>query len=346
MLFAKRDLSDQAENSLSKRFTMRFGRYLGNPSMDETESREDVIDIDACYSLLGETSDEAQTTSELPRIINRIITAYEKQTGRWLEPEQVVLAAIRYDIKNQANILQHHFSKHLSPHSELHCSSKTSFLRLALLTDALGLNQFSTPHSIPCLSQLPSCKRVLNIPLDDISMQEIEANGRELRERCAKTLERNGINPEALQSCWRLRMRYAHSQTSLLLKCMPIEMMREVFQAQHKTQFGFAIQEDPILIEALEIEVKLDTPCQPGVSSENIYVDLLMSQWEAASGTTGVWKRIKDENNTLPEHLSFLDCSILKDLLTIYIAKPADLAMENFFIKNLKKEVDEAALHN
>lgn len=348
MLFAKRDMSGQDVKTLSQRFTMRFGRYLGNQPPNDTSSEEQLIDITECYSLLGEsTSGEQLQSPELQQIIHRLITAYEKQTGQWLEPEQIALAAIKYDIHHQANILRHHFPDHHHEHAELHCSTQTSYLRLALLADALNIKQFTLTQSTPTLSKLPTCQRKLNVPLDDISMPEIEASGRELREHCIQSLTKKGISPDALQACWHLRMRYTSSTSSLLMKCMPIDMMRDVFEAQHKQQFGFITSGEAILIDALEIEVKLNSPCQPGMPAENTYVQQLMNQWEANHGQTGEsWKRVNENNAISQENLSFLNCPILKKLLVTHIAQPADLAMSNLIVKNFKKAVDETVIHN
>ena len=346
MLFAKRDMKDQDEKSLSQRFTQRFTRYLGSQP-DESLIENQFIDIEECYELLGESvSGRQPQPSELPHILHRIVTAYEKRTGQWLEPEQVALAAIHYDIRNQAKTLQRHFTKPLNRNSELHCTTHTSYLRLALLADTLNIKHFSLSKATPT-STTPTCQRKLNIPLDDITMPEIEASGRKLREHCIQSLIKKGIDPDALQVCWHLRMRYTNSETSLVMKCMPIDMMRDVFESQHKQQFGFIAQNESIIIESLEIEVKQTAPCQPGMPAENPYVQQLMSQWEAGYCKTGKsWKHLNEDDAVLEHNLNFLKCPVLKKTLSIHIAKPVDLAMSNFFVRNFKKVVDEEAIHN
>ena len=347
MLFAKRDMKNQDEKSLSQRFTQRFTRIISNESVDKSLTDKLLIDIRECYQLLGECDiDKQPEPSELPHILHRIVTAYEKRTGQWLDSEQVALAAIHYDIRNQATIIKRHFTQPLNDHSELHCTKNTSYLRLALLANALNIKHFSLSQATPASTSTPTCQRKLNILLDDISMQEIEASGRLLREHCTQSLIKKGISPDALQACWHLRMRYTNSETSLVMKCMPIDMMRDVFEAQHKQQFGYVAQNESILIESLEIEVKQSTFCKPGMPAENAYVQQLMAQWEVENGQTGnSWKRLDDQDSISQENLSFLNCPILKKVLTIHIAKPADLAMSNFFVRNYKKVVDEEAIH-
>ena len=347
MLFAKRDMINQGEKTLSQRFTKRFTRYLGNHSSNDASNGTQLIDIRECYELLGEgDAIEQQEPSELPHIIHRIVTAYEKQTNQWLEPEQVALAVIHYDIRKQAKILRKHFTQPLNENSELFCSSDNiSYLHLALLANALGIQHFSSSKAATSPATTPVCQRKLNMLLDDISMPEIEASGRKLREHCTQSLIAKGINPDALQACWHLRMRYTNSDSSLLMKCMPIDMMRDVFETQHKQQFGFIAQDESILIDSLEIEVKLNEPCKPGMPADNHYVQQIMAEWTACSCQTDKsWRRL--EAGQTNNNLSFLKCPVLKKILANHIAKPTDLAMSNFFVRNFKKEVDEAVMDN
>lgn len=346
MLFAKRDMTNQGEKTLSQRFTKRFTRYLGNHSSNDGEIGTQLLDIRECYELLGEAEMiEQQAPSELPHILHQIVTAYEKQTGQWLEAEQVALAAIHYDVRKQAKILRKHFTQTIDDNSELFCSSNTSYLRLALLANALGIKHFSSSKAAPVSATPPVCQRKLDMLIDDISMSEIEASGRKLREHCTQSLISKGISPDALQACWNLRMRYTNSDRSLLMKCMPIDMMRDVFETQHKQQFGFIDQDESIVIDSLEIEVKLNEPCKPGMPADNHYVQKIMAQWESCDCQTGrSWRRHEPEY--IDHSLDFLKCSVLKKILSNHIAKPTDLAMSNFFVRNFKKEVDEAVMDN
>jgi len=339
MLFAKRDLRDQNGQSLGQRFSNRFGRYLaGHHPTTELVDDEQVIDINACYALLGEahTISPAHTT-ELQPLLHRIIALYEKQTGHWLDPEQVALAAIKYDVQNQANILRHHFPDHHPQTSTLHCTGHHSYLLLTLLADALKITHFSLDHPTPCLIKPSACRRNLNVLLDETSMADIESHGRELRETCTRTLIQSGADPDALHTCWHLRMRYADSSNSLLLKCMPIDLLREVFESQHKQQFGFNALDQAILIEALEIEITLQTPCQPGSTANSVYVQQLMSQWQADQTTQPTtWTRILNPI-AASDNTDYLDCPILAKMLAQSIAQPLDLAMSDFLLKNEKR---------
>lgn len=348
MLFAKRDMTNQGEKTLSQRFTKRFTRYLSSQSTDAAASDNQLIDIRECYELLGEAeASKTKQPSELPHIIHRIVTAYEKRTGHWLEAEQVALAAIHYDIEQQADILRKHFKQTLTDSTELYCSSNTSYLRLALLAEILNIKHFSLGKPAPDSATPPSCERKLNVLLDDISMSEIEESGRKLREHCTQSLMKKGISPDALQACWHLRMRYSDTEHSLLMKCMPIDMMRDVFKTQYKKKYGYIPQDQSILIDSLEIEVKLNEPCKPGMPAENHYVQQIMSQWDSCNCQTNQsWRYLGADVSLLNTKLSFMTCPVLKEILANHVARPADLAMSNFFVRNFKKEVDEAAADN
>ncbi|PID46685.1 MAG: hypothetical protein CSB47_02590 [Proteobacteria bacterium] len=335
----------------NNRLTMRLGHYLGHNNHNVLDEPEPILDISGCYALLGE-SDHAEHNAELPfsedlpQTLNRVITRYEKQSGTWLEPEQVALAAIQYEAQQQAALIRHQLATQLHQESKLHCTSKTSYLRLALLAQALNLKHISTEHPTPATTNPPCCRRSLNVLLDDISMSEIEAIGRELREHCTAELTQTGSNPKALQTCWHLIMRYTNSEARLRLKCMPIEMMRDVFEAQHKTQFGFALQDEPILIDALEIDVSVRSPCLPDMPNENPYIEQIMAQWKADPSEKNSWLRVSSGKATSAARPNFLSCPILKEILADHIKAPDESSVSIFLIKKLKKEVDVSAVHN
>ncbi len=346
MLFAKRELKDALGTSLSQRFVHHVGRYL-SASNDNQSKNTAPFKIADCYTFLGDNPDNPYfERDKLQQTTQQVIRDYHEATGFWLNQEQVAFAAIWQDSKQQAAILQTKFKRHNISTSILYHDDAASLLCLSFIAESLGITELSKPcsHFSPIKSS--ACSRTLNLPLDETNMPEIEAIGREVRQSCQDAHLKQGIKIDDLQTCWRLKLRYEGGKNSLILKCMPIEMLRETFETQHLQKFGASDEKRVIIIEELKIEV--------GVAAETIakdeqetsfYSKQWLSQWHTVGGNqAGHW--IKQKNPVIERQFSWLFCPILEGILDKLIAKQADSTTLGFFLTNHQKGVDEVATRN
>lgn len=346
ILFAKRDSHDTEALSLTKRFSDKLSHYLSTNPYPNNELPNEVIDIQACYALCGDTDHQASPDDidALRQTISALMIAYESRTSHWLEPEQVALALLRFHAEHQAKTLRKQESFGFADENALLTANKhDSILHLALLADALGLKQFQVGHSqADDASDSAACKRTLNVLLDDTCMQEIEAFGRELRDDCKQAMLEQGADAEHLKASWQLRLRYTDADTSLLLKCMPIEMLRDVFEKQHAQRFGPIDGNQAILIEALEVEVRKEPADALDLPTNNPYPNQYLSAWTATETEQGtLWQR----NDTKIAKTPWLDCKILQEILSPCVANSTDATVHGYLIKNFEKEVDANPKH-
>ena len=341
MLFAKRDLKDVLGQTLGQRFTGQLGRYLS--SKDDSIIPK-PIRIPACYALLGEHQQTTQDDlEEFKLTAQHIIRSYNNKTGSWLNQEQIAFAAIFKNTKQQAAIFKAQLKQEDLP--LLVKNNRSSALDLSLFAEAFHTKQFI--HSAPIQQTIKpcSCQRTLNLPLNQTSMTEIESIGREAREDCEANYLKQGIDLEGMQTCWRLTLHYADCEHSLTLKCMPIEMLQEVFEAQHFQKFGTTDNSRTIIIKALEIKVRASDSSNDNAAKDSYYVEQWMSQWAQNDEVQkGLWQ--KQDKPAIQAQFSWLSCPILEEILAETMPKQANVTIPDFFLKNQQKDVDEVVMRN
>ena len=342
MIFAKRDLKDDVGRSLSQRFAHHIGRLL--TTSDDDLNQIQAINIPLCYTLIDETpKPNTEALDLLKQTLQKITQKYHHKTGHWLDQEQIAFAIAWQDAKHQATTLKERYSSKDIPNTAL---NNTSPFRSALLAEALQIKQFFSEATIskepaqPCVF-----KRALNLPIDEMSMSDIETIGREVRVDCEKVLTKNGISLDNIEACWRLKLHYEGCNQTLTLKCMPVEMLRDVFVAQYRQQYGNADENRSIVIHELEIELRATSIDPSSKAKASIYLEQWMSQWQQTDNCqNGVW--LKQDNPFIQDKFSWLQCSILEEMLEKLVTKAADSSIPEFFMKNSQKGVDEVVMRN
>ena len=338
MLFSRREPLSPLEPSFTQRFSSKLGQYLtpSHPRDVNHPKSQPTLNIDACYALLGEKTDNSQyKLTDLKNQLEKLTLKYQKKTGKLLELEQLAVVALKIDAQKQAEALRHRFFDQDFSDCTLFSNTSTSTLQLALLCDTLNITSFSDTTTQPSISEFKACRHMLNVSLSDVSMQDIETSCRDLRESCAEAMVGRGVDMDSLQSSWQLRMRYHNSDNSLLLKCMPIDMLRDTFNRQYAEKFGQTNSEQDIIIESLEVTVHSEDEATPGAPTGSVHVEKLMQAWQPASTDTDlVWS--KTLNSSAPAlQVAYIDCPVLHKMLAARITEPSDSKVSDFFIQKV-----------
>lgn len=337
MLFSRREPLSPVEPSFTQRFSTKLGQYLTpTDPRDAKQSKKKTLNIDACYALLGEKTENSEyKLSDLQEQLEKLSQKYQKKTNTALAPEQLALAALKIDASKQAEILRHRFFDQDFSDCTLFSESSTSPLHLALLSDALNITTFSDTTSQASTSEFKASRHMLNVLLSDVSMQDLETYCRDLRESCSEAMTKRGADTESLQSSWQLRMRYSNSTNTLLLKCMPIDMLRDTFQMQYKEKFGSCSSNQDILVEALEVTVHCEDEVAPGIPTDSPYVEEFMQSWTpAATNSELSWSKAAN-SEIQGSDLNYLDCNVLGKLLASRVVENADSKVSQFFIQKV-----------
>lgn len=346
MLFAKRELKDAMGRSLSQRFTDHIGRYIA-ASDDHPVDAPIPISIPACYAMIDKSTSQVDHTEKdcLKQTIQHVIGSYYTKTGQWLNQEQVALAAIWQDTNRQATVLKERFRHLAIPLTTLQNNNNTSLLQISLLAQALQVTQFNTANAHADSVEPSRCSEMLNLPLDETSMPELEEIGRKVRNDCEQAIIKRGINLEDTQVCWRLTLRYEGCDRTLVLNCMPIEMLREVFESRHLQKYGTTDENRTVIIDELVIEIKVADANTSETPKNSFYVDQWLSQWKRIGrSSAGFWS--KQDDPIVQKKLSWIFCPVLADILAKLVLKQTSFTMPDFFLADHQKSVDEVATRN
>jgi len=333
MLFSRRDT--QLEPNFAQRFSNIIGQYLTPPIQTTNQVKYDnKINTYACYALLGEKQDDYEyKLPALQQQLKSIAKKHYQKTNKSLKQEQIALAALKIESEKQASILRHRFFSPDFSNSTLFSNIATSPLHLALLSNALNLSSFCDTTALPAPPKFKAKRHMVNSLLSDITMKEIEAHCRDLSECCSEAMIGRGADTDSLQSNWQLRMRYNNSSNSLLLKCMPIEMLRDTFNRQYKEQFGQTNPKQKILIESLEVTVSCENECTTEMQTGRSLVERFMKVWQQNNtGSSVTWSRSSGLDE-LDSDFDYLNCTVLKKILASKITETSESKLSNFFIQ-------------
>ncbi|MEA3291887.1 MAG: hydantoinase B/oxoprolinase family protein, partial [Pseudomonadota bacterium] len=151
----------------------------------------------------------------------------------------------------------------------LNCFGGAGGQHACLVADSLGIKRILVhPHAgvlsaygMGLADRVASRERAVERPLDPALIPVLEATVSELEADGDTEMTAQGEDPGALQHRRRLRLRYAGSDTALLVGFGKPDTLREVFEQQHRMRFGFISPEKPLIVESIEVETV--SPAKP-----------------------------------------------------------------------------------
>jgi len=90
--------------------------------------------------------------------------------------------------------------------------------------------------------------------LDDAILKDLHSLQSELAKTTEAELEQQGIVDQNRRTITTAHLRYDGTDTPLPVTLADVETMRAAFEDAHRQQFGFAYENKPIVVEALEVE--------------------------------------------------------------------------------------------
>ena len=132
-----------------------------------------------------------------------------------------------------------------------------------LVADALGMNRvFLHPlagvlsaYGMGLADQRVLLRRAVEAPLDEDLAAGLGIAGDSLGRDGIDRLAAQGVAAADCRVLRRLHLRYQGSDTPLEVDLSPCDAMRRAFGALHRQRFGFVIEDRPLVVEALVVEV-------------------------------------------------------------------------------------------
>ncbi len=109
-------------------------------------------------------------------------------------------------------------------------------------------------------------RRAVLAPLDEAGLRQVKAAAQELRLQAEEELRSQQIDPESAQCTQELWLRYAGSDSPLVVPLQDLAAMRERFESDHQRLYGFARPGAAIEIEALALTLQAPPPELPAIT--------------------------------------------------------------------------------
>ena len=144
----------------------------------------------------------------------------------------------------------------------LNCFGGAGGQHACLVADALGMSTilvhpFSgllSAYGMGLANVRASRVRSLDIPLDDKADAAIVEAARPLAAEVVGEITRQGIDRGAIDTFVHAHVRYAGTDTALVVPAGAMTAMRQAFEQAHRGRFGFIDTTKAIVIEAIEVE--------------------------------------------------------------------------------------------
>ena len=195
-------------------------------------------------------------------IVRGKFTALAREIGR--SPEETADGYIRIAVENMAQAIKkisvqrgHDVSAYA-----LACYGGAGGQHACLVADALGMTKvFFHPlsgvlsaYGMGLADIRASRQRAVEEALAEESLAALAATIRELGQETAAEVAGQGVAAAQIAIVPRLHLRYAGTDTALIIEHGALDELRARFESAHRKRFGFIATEKPIVIEAVSVE--------------------------------------------------------------------------------------------
>ncbi|MDX1610576.1 MAG: hydantoinase B/oxoprolinase family protein [Halofilum sp. (in: g-proteobacteria)] len=215
-------------------------------------------------NVFGPNADEPLDTDAVVEKFEQMQQEIREATGDERSAEQVAEGFLRIAVENMANAIKKISVARgydVSGYT-LCCFGGAGGQHACLVADALGMERVLLHPYAGVLSAfgigLADVRSVheqaLEKPLNEELEPELEQLLDELAEDAVADLHQQGVDDDAIETRRRVHVRYAGSDTSMLVDAGNAKEIRERFEDAHRQQYGFVSPEKDIVIETAQVE--------------------------------------------------------------------------------------------
>lgn len=220
--------------------------------------------------VFGPTGDQPIDLEVVQRDFAEQAHTIAKQTGNLRSPEQVAAGYLAIAIDKMASAI-----KKISVQRGYDVTEYTlcSFggaggQHACLIAEALGMKQiFLHPYAgvlsaygIGLADVRSLSEKAVEAELTDELLPQIREMFDDLVTKGRAEVSQQGIEPEAIEAICKVHLRYAGTDSSLLVPVDDLEAMRSHFQQQHQQRYGFTRSDKALIVESVSVEVIGHTP--------------------------------------------------------------------------------------
>jgi 5-oxoprolinase (ATP-hydrolysing) len=184
--------------------------------------------------------------------------------GDGRKPEEVAEGFITIAVENMANAIKKISVQrgHDVTRYALNCFGGAGAQHACLIADALGMKTILIHPLAGVLSAYgmgladirANRSQAIERTLDKPVMREVRDVARRLTRECMAELKEQGIAAKAAETFARAHLRYAGTDSALIVALDEPQAMRKSFERAHKAQFGFTTPDKHVMVEAVSVE--------------------------------------------------------------------------------------------
>lgn len=179
-------------------------------------------------------------------------------------PEQIAAGFLRIAVENMANAIKKISVQRGYDVTDytLNCFGGAGGQHACLVADALGMKKVFIHPFAGVLSAygmgLADIRAMresqLEMPLTDATLTHVSKHSLPFIDEIKKEIAAQGVSEESIKIIQKGHIRYAGTDSSLLIDIAPHEVMVNNFESAHLQRFGFIAKERSIILEALSVE--------------------------------------------------------------------------------------------
>jgi 5-oxoprolinase (ATP-hydrolysing) len=196
--------------------------------------------------------------------VKSAFAALAREVGGDRTPEQVADGFIRIAVENMANAIKkisvqrgYDVTRYV-----LNCFGGAGGQHACLVADALGMTKvlmhpFSSllsAYGMGLANIRATREQALEESFGDAAVRPLEALGARLGEDATRELIQQGVPKAHITRHVRAHIRYAGTDTPLVIEAGPLTAMKAAFEAAHRARFGFIDDTKALVIEAVSAE--------------------------------------------------------------------------------------------
>ena len=207
---------------------------------------------------------EAQNQHLDEETVRRKFVSLAAEIGDSRPPEQVAAGFIDVAVENMASAIKkisvargYDVTKYA-----LACFGGAGGQHSCLIADRLGvdavhihpLSGVLSAYGMGLANIRASRSRAAIVPATPASEPELTAIAAALERQARADLAQQGVTPDEMKIERRLHLRYDGSDTTIALPFQPAASLRADFVRAHRAEFGFSLEDKPLIVEMVEIE--------------------------------------------------------------------------------------------
>jgi 5-oxoprolinase (ATP-hydrolysing) len=215
-------------------------------------------------TIFGPAGDQSLDAAVVAAKFAALADEVARATGKAQDPRVVAEGFLRVAVGNMTNaIKQVSVQKgHDATRFALQCFGGAGGQHACLVADELGMETvFIHPYAgvlsaygMGLADQTAMRERAVEIPFAVHEMAALEAIAGRLTREARDALAAQGAEPERIEVQHLLHLRYEGTDTALIVAYGPPDKVVPLFTEAHRSRFGFATPERPLVVEAVAVE--------------------------------------------------------------------------------------------